>query len=883
MSWISRIANVFRHERIASDLDEELRFHVAERTEGFVRDGMPRAEAELRARRRLGNSLLLRESSYETKAAAWLDATLRDFQFGLRMLRKHPGFAVLGTITLALGIGAATAVFSMINAMLLRPLPYPNPEQLVSLYEPNPHIPGVPPEAFGPSIGDFFDWKKESRSFSNLALFTTDLMNMAVNNTAVRVNGSRVTGDFFRVLGVSPEIGHLLEPGDGQPEESEVAVISHALWQSRFGSDPDVIGKKLLLNARTYQVVGIMPAGFAFPSVAELVDMNGKGTDVWVPWVMTPEEKVSRNGGYAEFGMGRLRPGVPLGQAQAEMNTIAARLDPLHSDLRDWGAVVQPMNAYLINMARAPMLIFMGAVVLVLLIACSNVASLILARANRRTLEMTVRTALGAPRLRLVRQLLAESLCLATAGGILGVFAAFGAMRVLSRVESGVPRLDQTSIDGRVLLVALGVTLATALLCGLFPALSASRCNLNQVLTRPGSRSIKGVGGRLQRGLMTAEVAISFVLLVSSGLLMRSFIRVQSVEKGFVPESMISAHIQLDPRYDKTERQAAFFRNLLERANALPGVEAAAAIDHRPFVGGETFSLLEVEGSPFDEKQPFESRVVSPGYFGAMRIPLLEGRVFTDGDTQRRPPAFLVNRSFAEKYFPGQSAVGKRFRYRDGDARSEWFTISGVVGDVRYMSLATSPPPQLYRCLWQSGADAAYVLTRTSVPADRVASDLRKLVRDLDPALAVADVHTMSELATDASLEQRFSTTVIGGFGCIGLFLSLVGLYGVMTYFVQQRTAEIGIRMALGAQRRNVMRMVLEQGSKVAFGGIAIGLVCAWGATRFLASLLFEVKPTDATTFLAVAALFGGVSMIACYLPARRATQVDPMTALRYE
>lgn len=882
MSWISQIVNVFRHERIASDLDEELRFHVAERIEDFVRDGVPRDEAERRARRQLGNTLRLRESSYETKIAAWLDGTLRDFQFGLRMLRKNPGFAALGTVTLALGIGATTAVFSLINAMLLRPLPYSNPERLVSLYEPNPHIPGVPLEAFGPAIGDFFDWKKESRSFSNMALFTTDLMNMAVNNDAVRVNGSRVTGDFFQVLGVSPKIGRTIEPGDDQPEKPEVAVISHALWQARFGSDLDVVGKELLLNARKYQVVGIMPEGFGFPSTAEL-DMDGKGTDIWVPWAMTPEEKASRGGGFGQSGMGRLRPGVPLTQAQAEMSAIAARLDPLHSGPRGWEALVQPMNAYLIKMARTPMLIFMGAVVLVLLLACSNVASLILARANGRALEMTVRTALGAPRIRLIRQLLTESLCLAAAGGSLGVFAAYGAMRILSRMETDIPRLNQTPIDGRVLLLAAGVTLATALLCGLIPALSASRCNLNPVLQGPGSRSIKGAVGRQQRVLMIAEVAISFVLLVSSGLLMRSFIRVQSVDKGFVPDAMVAAHIQLDPRYDKTERQTAFFRTLLERTNALPGVEAVAAVDHRPFAGGETFASVQVEGFPFEEKQSFETRVVTPGYFEAMRIPLLDGRGFTDGDTPSRAPAFLVNRSFAEKYFPGKSAVGRRFRYRGGDAHSEWFSIRGVVGDVRYMRLETSPPPQLYRCLWQSGADAAYILARTSLPADRVGSDLRKLVRDIDPALAIADVHKMSELASDAAMEQRIPTAIMGGFGCVGLFLSLVGLYGLMTYFAQQRTAEIGIRMAMGAQRRSVMLMVLQQGAKLAFSGIAIGLICAWGATRFLADLLFEIKATDAPTFLMVAALFGAVSILACYVPARRATQIDPMAALRYE
>jgi putative ABC transport system permease protein len=883
MSWTSRVVNVFRPGRALADLDDELQFHVEQRADDLVREGMGRHDAELLARRHLGNSLALRESCYDVKAAGWLDSVFRDFHLGLRLLRRHPAFAILATLTLALGIGATTAVFSLVNALLLRPLPYPSPEQLVFLYEPNPHIAGVPLVGFWPIVGDFYDWQKQSRSFASLALFTADRMNMGVNNTAVRVPVSRVSGDLFRLLGIGAALGRTVDRKDDQPGSSHVAVISHALWQSQFGSDRGVLGKDLMLNAQHYRIIGVMPDRFAFPSVDEVLDLDVHGTDVWVPLGMTPQEKATRDTNSGFYGIGRLRQGVSAEQAQAELKAIAARLDPLHSPLRGWDAVVKPLNWFLVELVRAPALIFMGAVALVLLIACSNVASLVLSRASGRSLEMSVRMAVGAPRIRLIRQLLSESLSLALVGGALGGSAAFAAMRLLSRGAADIPRFDRITMDGRVLLIAAVTIVGTALVCGIFPALSASRCSLHEVLKSAGSRTVKGAASRLRRGLMIAEIAISFVLLVSSGLLIRSFIRVQSVDKGFVPASTISVHIQLDQRYNRTEHQVAFFRELVEKTGALPGVEGAAAIDHRPFGGGETFTSIEVEGRSFDEKQPVETRSVSPQYFETMRIPLLAGRGFSGGDIPGRPPVYVVNRKFAEQYFSGRSAAGKRFRFRSGDAHTDWVTIAGVVGDVRYMGIEDSPPPQIYSSLWQNGGDAAYIVARTSLPTNRLVTGLRTLAREIDPAVAVADVHTMSELFSEAMAPRRIETLILSAFGGVGLFLSLVGLYALMAYFVQQRTPEIGIRMALGAQPRSLIRMVLEEGARLACSGIALGLVCAWGATRFMSSLLFEIQPLDAPTFLGVALLFGVVALAACYVPARRATRVDPMMALRCE
>jgi len=810
-----------------------------------------------------------------------LESLLQDLAYGLRALRKNPVFAGLAAITLALGIGATTAVFSLVNAVLLRPLPYRDPERLVFLFEPAPRIVGVPLEAFGPFNGEFYDWQKQSRSFANLALFTNDRMNLSVNETAVRVDGSRVTGEFFQVLGIAAELGRTVAADDDQPGKARVAVISHALWQSRFGSDRGVLGKELLLNARPYRIIGVMPAGFAFPHGTESLDSVGKMTDVWVPWAMTPPERASWEDSSGN-AIGRLRPGVAPAQAQAEMRAISARLDPLRPPpFQGSVAVVRPFDISITKASRGALLIFLAAVVLVLLIVCSNVASLVLARANRRTLEIGVRTAMGASRLRLVRQLLAESLCLAGAGGMLGVLAASIAVRFLVHLNpAGIPRLDETSVDWRVLLFTVCVSVATALLFGLFPALSASRCDISEVLKSAGNRTVKGKVGHFQRGLTIAEVALTFTLLAGSGLLIRSFLNLQSVDKGFVPASVVTMHIQLDARYDHPERQNAFFRDLVDRAGALPGVEAAAAINYLPLTGGESLSQLNVEGHPLDEKTLFEVRAITPHYFAAMGIPLLGGRAFTSADAAGRAPVAMVSRSFARRYFPGQHAVGKRCRY---GPQSPWWTIVGVVGDVRYWSLEATPLMQVYMPLWQTGGRSASVVVRTSLTTGRLASSMRALVRRLDPAVAVAAVQTMRQIVSGAAAERRFQTLLVTAFGGIALILSLVGLYAVMTYWVQQRTAEIGIRMALGAQRSNVMALVLKQGSSLALAGIALGVGCALGLTRWMTALLFEVRPGDALTLCSVAALFCAVALAACCVPAWRATRVDPLVSLRYE
>ena len=489
-----------------------------------------------------------------------------------------------------------------------------------------------------------------------------------------------------------------------------------------------------------------------------------------------------------------------------------------------------------------------------------------------------MRAALGASRLRLARQLLAESLCVAAAGGAMGTAVAFGTVRLLIDLHpANLPRLEETSIDGRVLLFTLLVSIATAVLSGLLPAFSGSRCKLNEAIKGSGSRAVKGGASRLHRALIVAELALTIVLLTGSGLLIRSILRLRAVDKGFTSFSTVTMGVQLDPRYNGPERRSEFFHTLLARAQALPGVEAAAAVDHVPLGGGESISQIEVEGHPFDQTTSFESRLVTPRYFAAMGIPLVEGRDFDGGDAPGRTPTIIVSRSFERRYFPGRSALGRRVH------DSGWRTIVGVVADVRMRELDATPPMQIYLPMWQLPVGSAAVVVRSVLPPERTGSALRRLVGNMDPALAVAGVRTMEQLVTEASAERRFQTLVLGVFGAISLFLSLLGLYALMAYTVQRRTAEIGIRMALGAPRSAVIGLVLRQGAGLWLGGIGLGFAGALTVTRWMRSLLFEVQPADPVTFAGVAALFCAVIAAACYLPARRATHVDPVISLRCE
>ena len=879
MNWFKQL---FSRRRLYNDLSEEIQAHLEENIEELVASGMPRKEAAAAARRAFGNVTLVEEDSRAVWQWPSVESFFADLRYGGRMLRKNPGFTAVAVLTLALGIGASTSVFSLINAVLIRSLPYREPERLVYLWSPNPRF-QLPIEYLTPMNADFFDLQKQNHSFASLALFGPARFNLSSEGRADVLGGARVTGDFFKAMGIAPILGRPVDAGDDQQGREQVAVISHRLWHTQFGAEPDILGKTVLLDARPYRIIGVMPAGFAFPHSTDLMDA-AKVTDIWIPWAMAPEQKANRDDS-AGNAIGRLRQGVSVEQAQAEMSALMAKIDvsrPVKD--RGFGALVVPFVASATGGPRRTLLLLMGAVTLLLLIACSNVASLAMARATGRIREMGVRAALGARRSRLIRQLLTESLFLAGSGGALGCCLAFISIRLLLRLDPGnIPRLDETSLDSRVLFFALGVSVLTGLLFGLFPAWSASRCDPSEVLNHSGSRTVKGTQSRFRQGLIVAQVALTVVLLTGSGLLIRSLMRVQSVDKGFEPHSAVTMNLSLDARYTQPERQTAFYRDLIERLGALPGVHAVGAVTNLPLGHGETLSWLTVEGYPFDEKVFFQTRSVTPHYFAAIGIRLLEGRSFTDADATGRPLVAIVNRSFARKYFPGQSVLGKRFHFVDGNPTPTWWTIVGVVADVRHSRLEERPQLQAYLPLWQSSAAAASVVLRTSESPQVLAAAVRGELNSIDSALAVADVRTMDQLVSEATAERRFQTLLLSVFSGASLVLSLVGLYALLAYSVRQRTAELGIRMALGAQKRDVMRLVIGQGGGLAFTGIALGLVSAWMLTRLLSNLLFEVKPTDPVTFASVALVFCVVALGACYIPARRAMHVDPMVALRYE
>ncbi len=879
MNWFTQL---FSRRHLYGELSEEIQEHLYEKIEGFVASGMPRKEAAAAARREFGNVTLIEEESHTVWRWLSVEEFFIDIRFGLRILRKKPSFTSVAVLTLALGIGASTSVFSLINAVLIRSLPYREPERLVYLWSPNPRF-QLPIEYLTPMNADFFDLQKQNHSFASLALFGPARFNLSSEGRADALGGARVTGDFFKTMGIAPELGRPVDAGDDQQGHEQVAVISHQLWQTQFGAEPDILGKTVLLDARPYRIIGVMPPGFAFPHSTDVMDA-AKVTDIWIPWAMTPEQKANRDDS-AGNAIGRLCQGVSREQAQAEMSALMAKID-LSRPVKDrgFGARVMPFAASVTGGPRSALLLLMGAVSLLLLIACTNVASLAIARATGRIREMGVRAALGARRSRLIRQLLTESLFLAGGGGALGCCMAFISIRLLVRLDPGnIPRLDETSLDSRVLFFALGVSVLTGLLFGLFPALSASRHDPCEVLNHSGSRIVKGAQNHFRQGLIVAQVALTVVLLLGSGLLIRSLMRVQSVDKGFDPHSTVTMNLSLDARYTQPERQTAFYRDLIERLGTLPGVQAAGAVTNLPLGHGETLSWLTVEGYPFDEKIFFQTRSVTPHYFAAMGIPLLEGRSFTDVDANGQPLVAIVNRSFAKKYFSGQSVLGKRLHFIDGNAKPTWWTIVGVVADVRHSSLEEKPQLQAYMPFWQSGAAAASVVLRTSGSPDVLAAAIRGEVKTIDPAMAVADLRTMDQLVSEATAERRFQTLLLSVFSGAALVLSLVGLYALLAYSVRQRTAELGIRMTLGAQKRDVMRLVIGEGGGLAFTGIALGLVSAWMLTRLLSNLLFEVKPTDPVTFASVALVFCVVALAACYIPTRRAMHVDPMVALRYE
>lgn len=882
---IFRLRTFFRHRRVEDDMQEELQYHLQRQSEKYVQAGLTPAEASRKAQIALGGSEQIGQQCREARGTRLIEDLVQDLRYSARSLAKNLGFSVVVILTLALGIGSCTAIFSLITAVLFPPLPYGDPSRLVYVTTPNRQLTDVPPDAVLPDNADFVDLKRQSHSFSAMTQFESSRYKLAFQKTQTAIDGARVDADFFATLEVPPELGRTIQSEDTAPGNEHLAVISHSLWQQMFAGNADALGKPLELNGNQYHVIGIMPEGFHYPHKTDIdYGSTRDATEVWIPLALSPKEKADRGLGSNSYALARLRPGVSVRQAEAELNTIMERLSPLHDPttyVEGWYAYVKPFEETLEGSARPLMLLLMGAVSFVLLIACGNAANLLLARSASRTHELGVRATLGAGRRRLIHQMLTESLLLGIAGGLAGIGLAWVFLRMLLRLDPGnIPRLHEASLNLRVLLFTVTITLLTSIAAGILPALSSTRINLVEFLKSGGQRGATGGNGRFRSSLIVAEVATAVVLLAGAGLLLRSYINLQGVPTGFSP-STLSLKIDLPDSYHQPAQRAAFFRALMEQIQSAPGVLAAGAVNNLPFADNQGVGSFWVEGYTNQKGQMVDGASTTPAYFSAMGVSIIEGRTFS-----AHPKEAVIDQAFARKYFAGRDPIGKHVRTDQPDnlqARDKnALTVVGVVGDIRDFKLEQPASPQLFQ-LMDDDQNDVYVVVRSLLPFKDVAAAATAILHRIDPNLGFTEVRTMREVVSDSTARRRFQTMVLTIFSTMAFALALVGLYGLITYSVRERRPEMGVRIALGASKGHVMGWVVRQGLQLVTLGLLLGLISALVLTRLLTSSLYGVTALDPITFIAVPALLLLTTVVACLIPARRAANVDPMITLRYE
>jgi len=868
------VIRTLRRRRLDRDLDDELRFHLETRADRFQQAGMNPREAVDEARHNFGNPTFLKEECRDMWTFQRVEMFWQDLHYAARTLRKSPGFSIVAVLTLALGIGANTAIFSVVNAVLLRPLPFKDAGRLVRLWPTNTQTGPLPYSIT--SYPDFTDWKTQSHSFEQVEGYVPRSFNLSGGDQPQRVYGLRTSAGFLALLGITPIHGRAFLSEETQPGKDHVLLLSEGLWQSHFARDPNVLGKTVKLNDENYIVIGILPAAFQFPP--------NEPCALVLPQPPDP----SRGHGFMNVAA-RLKTGVTLAMAQTEMDTIARRLELQYpKEDKDLGVRALGLHESYVGKFRSALLIFLSAVGFVLLIACANVANLFLARTASRQKEFVVRAAMGAGRLRLIRQLLTESALLGLAGGATGLlFAYWGVKGLVALVHAAFATapMDTVGIDGSVLGFTLGVSLLVGLLAGLAPALATTKVQLNDTLKEGRGLTGNRVRNRIRGTLVVAEIALALVLLIGAGLMLKSFLILGSVDPGIHPENVLVMDFSLGgKKYAKTQARAPFMDAVLHRLEQLPGVQSAALVSDVPLTDNSDAQAILIEGrpDPGPKKRPIVNyNVVGPGYLRTLGIPLLKGRDFSARDTESSPTVVLINQAMARKFWPNENPVGARIS-TDG---KNWASIQGVIGDVRQLGLRTESKPEVYLSYLQDPYAWPYfsLLVHTSADPMKQLSSIRDVVWSVDKDLPIATVSTMEQLRSGSIAQPRVTALLLAVFASLALILASVGIYGVMAYSVTQRTHEMGLRMALGARITDVLKLVVGHGMILTGCGVGLGLIGAFALTRVLAKFLWGVRPTDPVTFVAVSMLLAAVAMLATYLPARRATRVDPMVALRYE
>ena len=872
----ARLRALWNNEAVHQDIDEELQIHIRMRTQENIERGMSPEDARRDAEQRFGNTAHIKDRGWDVRGGGWLEAFWQDVRYGARMLRKHPGFSLMAVITLALGIGANTAIFSIVNGVLLRPLPYPEPDQLDTVFQQN-----SPTNQFGISVADFQGIEKEYAKIGSVAAFQHRAITLTGGERPEQIKATFATAGFFKTIGVSPARGRAFVPGEDRPDADPVVVISHGFWQRHLAGNTGIIGQRLMLDGIGYTVIGIMPPDFVAPTSTK--------PELWpILQLQTPK----RRGPFTLRVVARRNNGVSEQQGREELQRIAREVFAQWSHaFPDTNAtyVSMPLKQALVGDIGTTLLVLFGAVGCVLLLASINVANLLLARASTRQQEIAIRAALGAGRLRLVRQLFTESLLLALLGGAAGLLLAVWGVDMLLALSPGtIPRMDQVKVDGFVLGFAALGTIFSCLIFGLVPALYNVNPDLNEPLKGGGRGSAEVPGRRRLRDLLViAEFALALPLLVGAGLMINSFMRLQQVKPGFEPDHLLTVRLPLPARkYSEQEQVANFYREMLRRIQTQPGVQSASIATHLPMEGGNTNDfILEIRPIPPGESADVgEFMSVSPEYFRTLGIPLLKGRYLSEQDNEESPPVMIISETFARRFFPNEDPIGMRLK-TGGCTECDWTTIVGVVGDVKNEGLSAEIAPAMYCPFVQEGLNMRTIslLLRTDGDPSSMVAAVRREVNSIDPDLALADIKTMDQLMYESLGQSRYRGVLLGIFAMVALILAAVGIYGVIAYAVSQRTREIGIRIALGARRWHVFKLVVLHGMILSLIGVAIGVAASLALTRFLSSLLYGVSNTDPLTFSSVVLLLISVALLACAIPARSATRVDPMVALRQE